>query len=358
MKGREGYFNVDPVLTVRKRNPILSDELKALSPSAGGGAITSEDIKIPMDGLAVLTAVSKWMGPLTEWAPHLREASERGYNMIHWTPLQQRGESKSPYSIADQLAFDEALFKEGWKGTKEEGVKHVAQMMKTAKEEYGLLSLIDVVLNHTANNSAWLVDHPEAGYSPYNSAHLTPALELDDAIMDFSEQVGERGLPTTVTSEADLKTLIDALKEDIKALNLWQYYVIDVISEKEAVKAVLDSGTPAPWDGPAVAGKTVVELALILKESGKLENFGAFSKRFCTTVDPAVGASLVSAAFVELKDADALAEAWGKVLDVINVDQYKEWEDDTKVAIDNVFNRLKYTRWDEHGPKLGPITRE
>ncbi|KAG8949849.1 hypothetical protein FRC04_008152 [Tulasnella sp. 424] len=358
VKGREGYFNVDPVLTVRKRKAILSDDLKALSPSAGGGAITSEDIKIPMDGLAVLTAVSKWMGPLTEWAPHLREASERGYNMIHWTPLQQRGESKSPYSIADQLAFDEALFEEGWKGTKEEGVKHVAQMMKTAKEEYGLLSLIDVVLNHTANNSAWLVDHPEAGYSPHNSAHLTPALELDDAIMDFSEKVGERGLPTTVTSEADLKTLIDALKEDIKALNLWQYYVIDVISEKEAVKAVLASGTPAPWDGPAVAGKTVVELALILKESGKLENFGAFSKRFCTTVDPAVGASLVSAAFVELKDADALAEAWGRVLDVINVDQYKEWEDDSKVAIDNVFNRLKYTRWDEHGPKLGPITRE
>lgn len=120
-------------------------------------------MNVPLDGLAVLTVVSKWMGSLSEWAPYLVEAKERGYNMLHYTPLQLRGESKSPYSIADQLAFDDALFESGWKGTPEQGVELVKAQLKECKEKYGLLSLTDVVLNHTANNSLWLHEHPEAG---------------------------------------------------------------------------------------------------------------------------------------------------------------------------------------------------
>ena len=83
--------------------------------------------------------------------------------MLHYTPLQQRGSSGSPYSLADFLSYDSALFEPGWNGTREEGVKRVQEMMKIAKKEYGLLGCTDVVLNHTANNSAWLLDHPEAG---------------------------------------------------------------------------------------------------------------------------------------------------------------------------------------------------
>ncbi|KAJ8094335.1 bifunctional 4-alpha-glucanotransferase/amylo-alpha-1,6-glucosidase [Marasmius tenuissimus] len=36
---------------------------------------------------------------------------------------------------------------------------------------------------------------------------------------------------------------------------------------------------------------------------------------------------------------------------------YQEWEEDTRVAIDNVKNRLKYARLDENGPKLGEISK-
>jgi glycogen debranching enzyme len=103
------------------------------------------------------------MGPVTSWAPYFSEFRERGYNVLHFTPLQQRGESKSPYSIADQLAYDESLFEKGWKGSKEEGAKRVKEVLKEAKETFGMLSITDVVLNHTANNSPWLVEHPEAG---------------------------------------------------------------------------------------------------------------------------------------------------------------------------------------------------
>ena len=83
--------------------------------------------------------------------------------MLHYTPLQQRGESKSPYSLADQLSYDIELFEPGWKGSSADGIERVKNMLKIAKEEYGLLSLTDIVLNHTANNTEWLLEHPEAG---------------------------------------------------------------------------------------------------------------------------------------------------------------------------------------------------
>jgi glycogen debranching enzyme len=101
------------------------------------------------------------MGPLSEWKAHFAEASDRGYTMLHYTPLQERGESDSPYSIKNQLAYDPSLFtgKAGADG----GKAKIEEVLKIAREEFGLLSLTDVVLNHTANDSPWLVDHPEAG---------------------------------------------------------------------------------------------------------------------------------------------------------------------------------------------------
>jgi glycogen debranching enzyme len=164
VKGREGYFNIDPILRTRKRSPILSPSYETL-PVNEGGVVSSELVNIPLDGLAILTVVSKWMGPMEEWTPHLTEAMQRGYNMLHYTPLQLRGESKSPYSIADQLAFDDELFDANWTGTREDSVNKVKAQLKECKDKYGLLSLTDVVLNHTANNSPWLLEHPEAGTS-------------------------------------------------------------------------------------------------------------------------------------------------------------------------------------------------
>lgn len=163
IKGREGYFNIDPILQVKKRSSILSPKHSPLPAASGGGSLTPEIVNVPLDGLVVLSVVSKWMGSLTEWEPHLKEATLRGYNMLHYTPLQQRGESLSPYSIADQLGFDSELFGAGWKGSLEEGAKLVKEQLRVCREQYGLLSLTDVVLNHTANNCSWLPDHPEAG---------------------------------------------------------------------------------------------------------------------------------------------------------------------------------------------------
>lgn len=161
VKGREGYFNIDPILHTKARTPIFSSELTPLSPSAGGAAIQPESINLPLDGLTILTVVSKWMGPLSTWREYFAEASDRGYTMLHYPPLQERGESDSPYSIREQMKYDPSMF--DGKMDADGGKAKIEAILKVAREDYGLLSLTDVVLNHTANDSPWLIEHPEAG---------------------------------------------------------------------------------------------------------------------------------------------------------------------------------------------------
>lgn len=163
VKGRSGYFNIDPVLSIKARTPVLDKASLSVLPSGQGAVLQDKNVHLPLNGLSILTVVSKWMGPLEEWKQSFAEAKDRGYTMLHYTPLQERGESDSPYSIQNQLKYDASLF--GAELGEEASRKRVEEILKVAREEYGLLSLTDVVLNHTANDSPWLVDHPEAGMS-------------------------------------------------------------------------------------------------------------------------------------------------------------------------------------------------
>jgi glycogen debranching enzyme len=71
-------------------------------------------------------------------------------------------------------------------------------------------------------------------------------------------------------------------------------------------------------------------------------------------------ARIVAAGFVLAArggDVD-LVSTWGDVVDALNLPLYREWEEDINVALENIKNRLKYSRLDDHGPKLGKITRK
>ena len=151
---------------------------------------------------------------------------------------------------------------------------------------------------------------------------------------------------------------MNALTQYIKSLDFWQYYVLDVKAERESIKAALSTDSVTPWDGPDVAGKTVEALFVILKDSGKIIGYRGLAGRFSTKVDGSVAAGFAKAAFSNLSDTGALADAWIKVVDVVNVSLYEEWSEDTKVALDNIKNRLKYTRLDDNGPKLGHISEK
>ena len=47
------------------------------------------------------------------------------------------------------------------------------------KADHGVFTLCDIVLNHTAFNTEWIKQQPDASYNCSNSPHLRPACVLD-----------------------------------------------------------------------------------------------------------------------------------------------------------------------------------
>ena len=153
---------------------------------------------------------------------------------------------------------------------------------------------------------------------------------------------------------------MEALEKVIRDLHLWQYYVLDPVREKDAVKSAIASGTVEAWKVSDFKGKSAAELALIFLSTKKIQGLGQFAKRFGMHVDGSVAAGFAKAAFEdsETNDSETLATLWKSVVDILNVDFYKEWEEDTKAAIGFIRNRAKYLRLDPNGPKRGSISKE
>ena len=179
----QGYFVVEPVLMT------------------GSG-------KLPLDSIVLQTYLSKCLGPFDEWEKRLLVAKECGYNFIHFTPIQQLGDSQSCYSIENQHAIN-ASFVGKRKSLTFDDVKGLVQKMQ---HNWDVLSLVDVVWNHTANSTKWIYDHPEAVYNLNNSPHLRPAFLLDRALWHLNEEIASGkwehiGLPSHITKPYHLERI-------------------------------------------------------------------------------------------------------------------------------------------------------
>lgn len=305
---------------------------------------------LPLPALSIFSVISKFLGKYPQdWERHLAGISDRGYNMMHFTPLQIRGESNSPYSLYDQLGWDPACFPDG--------EKDVQKMVASLEKNHSLLSLTDIVLNHTANNTDWLLEHPDAGYNLTTAPWLESAYLLDTKLLDLGQKLPELGLPTEIKAEDDLVKIMGAVRDVINDIRLWEYYVLDVDRDADAGVEAWVSGNVDQDFLTQPVGTTEEQAAFLQSGLADVDRLG---ERFRRKVRPEVGAAFITALVGKLDSAtdEQKADARAKLasgLDIVNVAYYKEYDAESAVILDQLFNRIKYCRLDEHGPKMGPI---
>lgn len=307
---------------------------------------------LPFNSVNIQTAVSKWIGPLDQWEKYFAYVAQKGYNMVHFTPLQERGLSDSPYSIYDQLTFDPNLF-----SSNEEALSVIKKM--TAKN--GLLTMTDVVFNHTADNSAWIRDCPDAGYNAETAPHLQAAIELDQALFDFSDRLAEWNLPTELKSEADLDRIIDGVQEHVLVpLNLWQYYVFEKTDLTQRIKELYQKESVSPADIPdSVNVSNLKQLAEFVVSSASVGGPPKLEGRFSNRLDPSkflsILLTLVEKAEILFED---ISDKASRIVDEINLKLYAEYDSDISSIKNQLKDRIRFLRLADNGPKLGPVTSE
>jgi len=90
---------------------------------------------IPLDSVRCQTVLTKLLGPLDTWEAKLRVAKEAGYNVIHFTPIQELGGSRSCYSLRDQLKVNSHFATQ--KGGKV-SFEDVEKVIKKCRQEWGV----------------------------------------------------------------------------------------------------------------------------------------------------------------------------------------------------------------------------
>ncbi|XP_070195748.1 glycogen debranching enzyme-like isoform X2 [Littorina saxatilis] len=215
----QGFFLVEPVLSVGR------------------------DEEITMDCLQVQTVITKLLGPFNEWESRLAVARETGYNVIHFTPVQELGISNSAYSIRDQLRFSPVY------STDERNVytmNDLESLIAKMHKEWRVLSITDLVLNHTSKDSPWLMEHPECAYNCNNSPHLKPAYIIDRIFHYFSQEIAKgkwesQGIPPSVTEEGHLQAMRHVLHNEIFPKHkISEFYKVDVDNVMKEFKKAVD----------------------------------------------------------------------------------------------------------------------
>lgn len=319
-----GYIVVDPVLRV--------------------GA---DDHVLPLDCITIQTYLSKCLGHLDDWPDRLRVAKEAGYNMIHFTPLQTLGESRSCYSLADQLAFNPEFSPEG----KSYSWPDVAALVDKLRTEWNMLCITDVVYNHTAANSAWIRQHPECGYNLVNSPHLRPAWVLDRAIWHLTTRVAEgrykeKGLPVDITNESHLNAIRSVMWQDLfPQVKLWEFFQVNVESTVEHFRGLLQNGTKP--DSSKTGGKKGVK---IIQDP--------HYRRYGCTVDMDFALETFRPHSSSPQHIEECCGWMRAKLNDLNKEQHHIVHQHQEQAVSCIVANVVYERLADHGPKLGPVTKK
>ncbi|KAK6484196.1 glycogen debranching enzyme-like isoform X1 [Huso huso] len=318
-----GYIVVDPVLRVGADNHVL-----------------------PLDCISIQTYLSKCLGPLDEWPDRLRVAKESGYNMIHFTPLQTLGLSRSCYSLADQLELNPDFSSK----EKQCSWTDVGKLVDKLKTEWNIICITDVVYNHTAANSKWLMEHPECGYNLVNSPHLKPAWLLDRALWHLTCDIADgkykdKGLPALIENDEHLSAIRRIIWEDVyPRIKLWQFFQVNVEETVEQFRNLLVKG-----NRNSIVSDPKKPLKIIQDP---------MYRRFGSTIDMNIA---LETFIPNSNEPSAILDCcnwFHKRLEELNEACYKQLHYHQEQAVNCVLGNVVYERLADHGPKLGPVTRK
>ncbi|XP_076807276.1 glycogen debranching enzyme-like [Clavelina lepadiformis] len=319
-KAGSGYFIVDPSLLIGPDNHLL-----------------------PLDAICMHTVLPKLLGPFTEWKDRLKVSKESGYNAIHFTPIQKLGCSNSSYSLADQLALNPS-FANGLKSPIT--VEDVKSLVEELRQDWMMLSVTDVVWNHTATNSPWLQENPECAFNLSNCPYLRPAYILDRAVLHLSLDVAKgkyrEAFPDSkISNDKDLSRLRDILlKKVIPPLKLWEFYQVDVDAEVSKFEHELKSASNKVRDHDKTAKINIIQDK-------------TFKRRNCF-IDLEVALRQFCAGSFNATES---LEAFRSTLVWLNKLNKEVVEEDMKAAVNNIISTVTYERLADNGPKCIEINK-
>ena len=124
----------------------------------------------------------------------------------------------------------------------EERFEQLSETVRTLRNENGLIGIVDIVLNHVANNSHWIEDHPEACFSTDLIPRLWPAWLVDETFQKISDEFARGNVPWCksapyIKNETDLNQVIEEMRRRVFALNLHEYFMIKPVHYQDISEA-------------------------------------------------------------------------------------------------------------------------
>ncbi|XP_055679144.1 glycogen debranching enzyme [Lutzomyia longipalpis] len=327
-KKREGslYVQVEPKIKVGPKNA---------------------EREIPLDSIRCQTVMAKCLGHLETWEAKLRVTHESGYNLLHFTPIQKLGNSRSGYSLCDQLSVNPDFGPSA-------NFDKVGKIVKKCREEWGIASICDIVLNHTANESPWLKEHPETTYSCSTCPHLRPAFLLDSVLAMASSDTGNGLLETFgVPVEIDREDHINALRHQLHSNYLPKARIHELYqcNVEEYVKKFSEEMRKRP--PPKAPKESQSKETIVLKQDPAY-------RRLACTIDFESAFEIFNVFRNDAFDEDTrlrkCAEAFRQHLEELNEVVRCEIAEHLRSAVENCLSGLRYERIQDDGPRLREIS--
>lgn len=211
--------------------------------------IVNPELRVPLENIRCQTVLSKNLGLLSSWRQRLTMTNEAGYNMVHFTPIQELGSSNSAYSLRNQHKLNPSF---------EGNLNDVRKEVEYMEKKWNMLSITDIVLNHTADDSPWIHEHPECSFNMFNTPQLRPAFLLDSAFIWFMQDLlsgyllKSDNLSPLIADESDVRRIGIQLRTfyvpQLKIFELFMVNITDALANFDQLKQDSSASTTVEID--------------------------------------------------------------------------------------------------------------